>query len=102
MPESNLTLEVYDPTGNVEATMPHAPRLDTLSGKTICELSNADWGFDRIFPVLRALLRERFPTARLLPYTEVISLRPDLDNVETVARVVGEKGCQAIIVGMAG
>ncbi len=99
---SAIRLKVHNPTGGSETTVLHAPRLDSLAGKTICELSNADWGYDRIFPVVRELLRKQFPTARILPYTEVISLRPDLDNLEQVSKIVKEKGCQAVISGMAG
>ncbi len=101
MAGSPITLKVYNPTGAVDTTIPHAPRLETLAGKTICELSNAAWEYDRVFPVVRELLQERFPTANILPYTEVISLKPDIENLEHVSKVVKEKGCQAVITGMA-
>ena len=101
MAGSPITLKVYNPTCAFETTLLSAPRLETLAGKTICELSNAQWESDRIFPVVRELLQKQFPTAKILPYTEVISLRPDLENLEHVSKVVKEKGCQAVITGMA-
>jgi len=101
MTNGSVTLKVYDPTGALETTLLHAPRLDTLAGKTICELSNASWEFDRIFPAIRETLQNRFPTARFLPYADVIPVRPQLDNVENVSKVVKERGCDAVITGMA-
>ena len=101
MTGNRVTLKVYNPTGTIETTQLHAPRLDTLAGKTICELSNDRWEYNRIFPVVRELLQKQFPTAKILPYTEVIWLRPKIENLEHVSKVVKEKGCQAVITGMA-
>ncbi len=101
MTGSRVTLKVYNPTGAIETTQLHAPRLDTLAGKTICELSNGAWEYDRIFPVIREALQKQFPTAKFLPYTEVISLKSEFENLEYVSKVVREKGCQAVIAGMA-
>jgi len=36
-----VTLEVYDPTGAFEVTNLFSPRLDTLEGKTICEVGHS-------------------------------------------------------------
>ncbi len=102
MTGSPVTLKVHNPTGAVETTLLHAPRLDSLAGKTICELSNGQWEYDRIFPIVRELLQKQFPTAKFVPYTESISLRRDLENLDYVSKVVKEKGCQAVITGMAG
>ncbi len=101
MTRSTMTLEVYNPAGSVETTLLHAPRLDTLAGKTICELSNSLWEHDRIFPVLRETLQKQFPTVKFLPYTEMNLSTLDLHDVEHVSKVVKEKGCQAVITGMA-
>jgi hypothetical protein len=81
--------------------MLHADRLDTLDGKTICELSNGAWQFDRIFPFVRELLKKQYPTVKILPYNEVIGTRSELENLEVVVKVLKEKGCQAVIAGMA-
>ena len=102
MADRQVALEVYNPTGVVETTLLHAPRLDTLEGKTICELSNYSWEHNRVFPMVREALQKQFPTAKLLPYDELLSSRSELENFEHVSKVVKEKGCQAVITGMAG
>ena len=102
MAGDRVKLRVSDPTGILETSVLHADRLDTLEGKTICELSNGAWQFDRIFPFLREQLKKQFPTVNILPYTEVIGSRADLENLDHVIKVLKEKGCQAVITGMAG
>ncbi len=101
MTGSRVTLKVHNPTGAVETTQLHAPRLDTLAGKTICELSNGGWEYGRIFPVIRELLQKQFPTAKIIPYTETIWQKSVIENLTQVSKVVKEKGCQAVITGMA-
>ncbi len=98
----SVDLRVYNPTGADDVFLLHAPRLETLAGKTICELSNNTWQYDRIFPVIRESLQKQFPTAKIVPYTEAVSQRLELDNLEHVSKIIKEKGCQAVIVGMAG
>ena len=101
---NSLTLELHDPTGLLETTVPHAPRLDTLDGKTIVEVSNFHWEHQRIFPAVRAELQQRYPTAKFISYTEVsdiVSNRAELDDIENVKRLVMEKKCDAVITGMA-
>ena len=94
-----VSLEVYDPTGMVERTVCHAPRLADLSGKTICELSDLQWEDYRTFPQIRELLQKRFPDAKIIPYTEF----PGAYGVdaEALAKLIKEKGCEAVIVGNA-
>lgn len=99
-----VTLELHDPTGLPEAIVSHAPRLGTLNGKTICEVSNFQWEDQRIFPAVRAALLERFPAAQFIPYTDVADVvgnRAELDDIENVARLVRERKCDAVITGMA-
>lgn len=67
-----VTLEVYDATGAFEITKLHAPRLPDLNGKTICEISNNQWEARRTFPLIRELLQKQFPTAKIIPYDEVV------------------------------
>lgn len=93
-----MNLEVFDPTGALGATQMHAPRLDGLSGKTICELSNVLWEASRTFPLIRELLRARFPDATIVPYTE-FPVGRNLIDVDKIGEVMQEKGCQAVIGG---
>ncbi len=97
---SKIQMEVYNPSGAIQIGSVHAPRLDTLRGKTIGEVSNGkhDWTFDFI----RRLLQERFPDAKIIPYTEFpfngTEVGIDTDGIE---QIVEEKGCDAVIVGNA-
>jgi hypothetical protein len=95
-----VTLELYDPTGAFEVTQTFASRLDTLEGKTICEVSDRIWEADRTFPLIRELLQKQFPTATFIPYTEF----PETDtaNPDNPAEAVKAAGCDAVIVGNAG
>ena len=103
-----VTLEVYDPTGASEVTQLLAKRLDTLEGKTICELSGDAWEPKRTFPVIRGLLQKKYPTAKIIPYTEfphgMVSGGGYVFEIDSdrVAAQVKERGCQAVIVGNAG
>jgi hypothetical protein len=65
-----VSLTVYDPTGSIQVTQLNAPRLDTLAGKTICQLGDGMWQDSRTFPLIAELLQKQFPTAKIIPYTE--------------------------------
>ncbi|MFC1928570.1 hypothetical protein ACFLXK_03070 [Chloroflexota bacterium] len=93
------SLEVYDPTGTIEITQLYAPRQADLSGKTICELSNSRWADQRTFPLIRELLKKRFPDTKIVPYTEF----PGIYGVEAdiLSEALREKGCDGAIVGNA-
>jgi len=55
-----VELEFYDPSGRLEITHGHAPRLPTLNGKRIGMLSNEQWQAHRALPVLET----DFPASR--------------------------------------
>ncbi len=93
-------LQVCDPTGGMEITEVHAPRLDTLDGKTICELSNDSWQAHRVLPEIRRLLQERFPTAKFIPYTEFPTGNERIDT-EKAVELVARAGAHAVIIGNA-
>lgn len=97
----SVTLEVFNPTGDLEGEMGYAPRLNDLNGKTICEVSNRLWQADRTFERIRQLMQARYPDAKILPFTEFPygSLQIDTDGIE---ERVKKKGGQAVIVGNAG
>ncbi|MFC1966453.1 hypothetical protein ACFLWI_05865 [Chloroflexota bacterium] len=88
------SLEVFNPTGATEITKPHAPRLDTLEGKTIYILSNDSWQAYRTLPLIRELLQEQFPTATMVTHTAQV-------DSDEVADFIKEKGGQAVIIGNA-
>ena len=96
-----VKLEVYNPTGSTQVVQSHATRLNTLAGKTICELSNGEWGAQRIFPAIRELLQKRFPDTKLVPFSEFPVGTEKIDNEATID-MVARRGCDAVIVGNAG
>ncbi len=100
--KSKFAIEVYNPCGTVQVTNRHAPRLDTLRGKTIGELTNGKFQYDRTFPVLRESLQKRFPDAKIIPYTEFPIGAIGVVDVEGIGEIVKAKGCDCVIVGNAG
>jgi hypothetical protein len=83
-----------------------APRLETLEGKTIGEIWNGGFRGDESFPVIEEMLRERYPTVKLIPYTEfplvtIASLHPEkkMKTLEDLRAKMKEKGCDAAIIG---
>ncbi len=95
-----VTLEVYDPTGAFEVTQLFAPRLDSLEGKTICEISDNLWETQRTFPLIRSLLQKQFPTAKFIPYDQLPAATTDAAS--KLGDAVKKAGCQGVIVGNAG
>jgi len=102
--------EVVSPRGESVAKMTAlAPRLDTLNGKTICEIWNEGFRGDETFPMINEMLRERYPTVKVIEYTElplvtVASLHPPTKEktLEAVRAAIKEKGCDAVITGNGG
>jgi len=95
-----VTLEVYSPAGAVDAQSRYAPRLASLEGKTLGELSDGMFESQTTFPRIRELLRSRYPTAKIIPWTEFPNGLHTIDD-EEVARLIKQKGCDAVIVGNA-
>ena len=95
-----VRLEMYAPTGAVEVTRLHAPRLSDLDGATLCELSDHMWEHQRTFPLLRDGLAEAYPGVAVVPYSEF----PDVYGADpdTLAAAVRSEGCDGAIVGNAG
>lgn len=94
-----FSLEVLDPSPAYKVSFLHAPRLDTLEGKTICEVSSEIWQAWRTFPLMRELLQKKYPTAKFVKWEEFAEPGVyDGKNLE----LLKEKGCDAVIVGNAG
>lgn len=92
-------LEVYNPAGAIDITELHAPRLNSLRGKTICELSNRLWEDFRIFPKIRGFIKKRSPDVKIVPYTEFPNIYGVKEDV--LIEQLKDEGCDAIIVGNA-
>lgn len=97
--------EVVSPLGeSTQEVRQLATRLDTLEGKTICEVYNGGFRGDRTFPLIRKLLKKRYPSIKFIPYTEIPeSSIHAIDNVlKMLPDVFRQKGCDAVISGNAG
>jgi hypothetical protein len=105
-----VRIEVLNPTSQVTISAKNAPRLDTLNGKTICELwATGHWAGEKTFPVIRELLRERYPDVRFVPYTEFPFKERGFSTRESYEAYFGKmgdllkpKGCDAVMVGNGG
>ena len=93
-------VEIFSPAGILETKSLYAPRLDTLEGKTIGELSDGVFEAHNTFPRIRELLQSRFPTIKIIPWTEFPSGLHTIDDDE-VAVLLKQRGCDAVIVGNA-
>jgi len=100
------TIEVVSPVGlEVVKRSASSPRLGNLDGKTIGEVWNGVFKGDFTFPIIRKLLQQKYPSLRIIPYTE-FPHTPGSDNpsqqrerARRIAAMAKEKGCDAVISG---
>jgi len=85
-----------------------APRLDTLEGKTVCELWNESFKANVTFSAIRELLKKKYPGIKVIPYDKMpkhhMMEDPGATNAasQDLIAALKEKGCDAIISGNAG
>ena len=95
-----VQLEFYDPSGAIEITQPHAPRLDGIAGKKIGFVTNEQWQAFRTLPLIKELFEKDFPDVEILP----IDAYPQgnaLIGEEKTAMMVKDSGVDAVIIGNA-
>ena len=95
-----VKLDFYDPSGGIEVTQSHAPRLDTLAGKRIGIVTNEQWQAYRTLPLIKSLFEKDFPDVEIFP----IDAYPQgnaLIGEEETARLVKKSGVDAVIIGAA-
>ena len=99
-----MKLEMFDPSGSAPDAnkYQYAPRLSGLNGRTIGEISNRLWAADRIFPIIREALQQRFPDIKFVPYTEFPSGSDKIMDNEDLGELALIKGCDAVIGASAG
>ncbi len=93
-------IEFFDPSGALEVTQSHAPRLAALAGRRIGFVSNEQWQAFRTLPLLKKLFETDFPGIEMLP----IDAFPQGNAVigeEDVANKVKASGVDAVIIGNA-
>jgi hypothetical protein len=93
-------IEFYDPSGALEVTQTHAPRLDTLAGKRIGFVSNEQWQAFRTLPLLKKLFETDFPGIEMLPI-DAFPQGNGLIGEEDTAQKVKASGVDAVIIGNA-
>jgi len=95
-----VKLEFHDPSGTIEVTVPHAPRLASLEGRRIGFVSNEQWQAYRMLPMLKEMLEQDFPGVTVLPIDAYPQGNALIGNEETAA-LVKKSGVDAVIVGNA-
>ena len=95
-----VKLEFYDPSGALQVTQPHAPRLASLEGKRIGFVSNEQWQAYRMLPLLKEMLEEDFPGVEVLP-VDTYPQGNALIGTEETAALVKKSAVDAVIVGNA-
>ena len=91
-------------------TTPLVPRLDTLDGKTICEVWGAErWKCPESFQVIREVLQKKYRNIKIIPYTELTRVEsltmigPVRDKTLSDLKAgLREKGCDAAIIQYGG
>jgi hypothetical protein len=106
--EASEVYEVVSPVGrSALMQQPLTSGLDTLDGKTICELWNRDFQGDIMFPKIRELLQKRYRNVKIISYDEVVAPgfstmgqgRQDADALKVLGDTLLAKGCDAVISG---
>jgi len=103
--------KVVSPVGKpVIAEVSSSPLpLNTLKGKTVCEVWNGNFEGNVSFPMVREMLQKRYPDLKVIPYTELpmstvdsLSPRNKAQTLEALRVRLIEKGCDAVITGNGG
>ena len=97
--------EVMSPLGQTVVEEKWAPKhFDTLNGKTVCEIWNGVFRGEVIFPIIREMLKKRYPGVNIIPYPELPTTHINIQSVaesakrlEAVGDALREKGCDAVI-----
>ena len=95
-----VQLEFYDPSGALEITQPHAPRLDAIAGKKIGIVTNEQWQAFRTLPLIKSLFEKDFPDVEILPL-DAYPQGNALIGEEKTAQMVKDSGVDAVIIGNA-
>ena len=95
-----VTLEFHDPSGALDVTQSHAPRLASLARTRIGFVSNEQWQAYRMLPMIKELLEADFPDIEVLPIN-AFPQGNELIGSEETAALVKQSGVDAVIVANA-
>ena len=106
MPQTALSAEpvypVVSPLGEETVQMIEmVPRLDTLSNKTVCLVSNSSFKVNITMPAIAMALQERYSGLKIVPYTEM-STAYSGTRWEAMPGEFRSKRCDAVISGNGG
>lgn len=95
-----MRYEFHDPAGAASVSRPHAPRIESLAGKTVGFLTNEQWQAHRMLPLLKELIEADFPSARVLPLDAFPAGNAEIPKDATAA-LVRAAGVDAVVIGNA-
>ena len=95
-----VRLEFHDPSGALDITQPHAPRLNTIAGKRIGIVTNEQWQAFRTLPLIKSLFEKDFPDVEILPIDAYPQGNALIGEEQTAMRVK-DSGVDAVIIGNA-
>ena len=95
-----VTLEFHDPSGALDVTQQHAPRLASLERTRIGFVSNEQWQAYRMLPMIKEMLEADFPDIEVLPIN-AFPQGNELIGTEETAALVKKSGVDAVIVAYA-
>lgn len=103
-------LEVISPAGEPAVEEKAiTSSINSLEGKTVCEVWNGSFEGQVSFPIIAEMLRKKFPSVKVIPYTEfplfpVTSLSPEKkrEKLEALRAALIAKRCDAVIAGNGG
>jgi hypothetical protein len=93
---------VISPLGeNTVKMIEMARRLDTLSNKTVCMVSNSSFKVNITMPAIAKALQAKYAGLKIVPYTEMATAYSGADYDAKPAEFK-RKGCDAVITGNGG
>jgi len=103
-PTGNVYEVVYPLGRSTTPVKPLAPRLDTLEGKTICELWNNVFQGNVTFLRLEELLAKKYPGVKFVSYTKFGPTHgaTESQTLAALTKRLKEYGCNAVISGNGG
>jgi hypothetical protein len=106
VPQAALSKEpaysVISPLGeNTVPMIEMARRLDTLSNKTVCMVSNSSFKVNITMPAIAKGLQENYPGVKVVPYTQMPTAYSG-SNWEAMPGQFKAKGCDAVVSGNGG
>ncbi|MFC1534467.1 hypothetical protein ACFL7M_14000 [Thermodesulfobacteriota bacterium] len=80
------------------------PRLSDLKGKTICELSDMGFKAEEVFPIIREILRDRYPGIKFVDYNNFGNTHGshEAEVIASLPDKLSKQGCDAVISAVGG